>query len=65
MANYWLGCIFSFVVMYLVWLLNNFVNIPFLERLCEDDLFGLSLLLGSIISLLLNLMEQINLKKNH
>lgn len=46
MANYWLGCILSFGVLCLVWLLNSIVSLPYLERLSEDHFFSLSLLFG-------------------
>lgn len=52
MANYWLGCIFSFVVLCLVLLLNSFVSLPLLEHLTEDDLFGLSLLFAVPVGIL-------------
>lgn len=53
MANYWLGCIISFVILCLVLLLNSFVSIPFLDRITEDDLFGLSLLFAVPVGVVL------------
>jgi hypothetical protein len=54
-ANYWLGCILSFVVLCLVLLLNSFVSFPLLEHLIEDDLFGLSVLFGVPVGILISL----------
>jgi hypothetical protein len=64
MANYWLGCILSFVVLCLVLLLNSFVSLPLLEHLTEDDLFGLSMLFGVPVGILIYLkLKNVNNNK--
>ena len=64
MANYWLGCILSFVVLCLVLLLNSFVSLPPLEHLTEDDLFGLSMLIGVPVGILIYLkLKNVNNNK--
>jgi hypothetical protein len=64
MANYWLGCILSFVVLCLVWLLNSFVTLTFLERFNEDHFFSLSLLFGVPVGILIYLkLKNVNNNK--
>lgn len=64
MANYWLGCITSFVVLCLVLLLNSFVSLPLLEHLTEDDLFGLSMLFAVPVGFLISLkLKNVNNNK--
>ena len=63
MANYWLGCIISFVFLCLVLLLNSFVSLPLLRHLIEDDLFGLSVLFAVPVGFLISLKLK-NVKNN-
>lgn len=64
MANYWLGCILSFGVLCLVWLLNSIVSLPYLERMSEDHFFSLSLLFGVPVGILIYLkLKNVNNNK--
>lgn len=64
MANYWLGCIISFVVLCLVLLLNSFVGLPLHGHLTEDDLFGLSMLFAVPVGVLISLkLKNVNNNK--
>jgi hypothetical protein len=64
MANYWLGCILSFVVLCLIGLLNSIVTLTFLERFNEDHFFSLSLLFGVPLGILISLkLKNVNNNK--
>ncbi len=45
-ASYWIGCIISFVILYLVLLINNVFSIHFFNFIKEDNLLKFTLLMA-------------------